>query len=208
MIFIYMSEMTNEEIAKAYLQWVAGNLDSLKVRMQRYCTSQHMEYDEDVFSDTYLKIYEKILKSGLKDTTPEGMLNYTFMAFKTNTRREPMYARHRLRDLNVEDDKLNDLYEQYINGQIGEREKLANDLFKDYATLYIMYKAEEQFPREQFHLFKLKFMGNLTFKQLRQKTGAKGAREKVNEVLNWLRENVTKEDIRESFNEIFGGLIC
>lgn len=203
-----MSEMTNDEIAREYLQWVADNLDSLKTRMMRYCTSQHIEYDEDVFSDTYLKIYEKILKSGLKDTTPEGYLNYTFMSFKTNTRREPMYARHRLRDLNVDDDKLIDLYEGYINGQIGEKEKLVNDLFKDYSTLYIMYKVEEQFPKDQFHLFKLKFMGNITYKELRKKTGVKGCREKVNEVLNWLRLNVTKEEIKASFEEIFGNLIC
>ena len=202
-----MSEMTNEEIAKAYLQWVSKNLDSLKARMMRYCTSQHIEYDEDVFSDTYLKIYDKILRSGLKDATPDGYLNYTFMSFKTNCKREPQYARNRLRDMNIEDDKLNDLYEDYINGQIGEREKLVNDLFKDYSTLYIMYKVEEQFPKDQFHLFKLKFMGNLTFKELRKRTGVKGAREKVNEVLNWLRENVSKEEIKASFSEIFGNLL-
>lgn len=200
--------MTNEEIAKEYLDWVGHNLDSLRTRMQRYCTSQHIDFDEDILSDTYLKIYNKILKSGLKDATPNGMLNYTFMSFRTNCKREPQFARNRLRDLNIEDDKLNDLYEQYISGQVGEREKLVNDLFKDYSTLYLMYKVEEQFPREQFHLFKLKFMGNLTYKELRKKTGVKGCREKVNEVLNWLRLNVTKEDIRESFNEIFGGLIC
>lgn len=206
-IFIYMSEMTNDEIAREYLQWVGENLDSLKGRMMRYCTSQHIDWDEDIFSETYIKIYNKILKSGLKDSSEDGMLNYTFMSFRTNCKREPQYARHRLRDMNVDDDKLIDLYEDYINGQIGEREKLVNDLFKDYSTLYLMYKVEEHFNKEQFHLFKLKFMGNLTFKQLRQKTGVKGCREKVNEVLNWLRVNVTKEEIRSSFSEIFGNLL-
>ena len=202
-----MSEMTNDEIARDFLEWFSREYDSAKARMQRYCASQHIDFDEDVFSDTYMRIYNKILKSGLKDTTPSGYLNYFFMSFRTNIKREGQYARHRLRDLNVDDDKLNDLYEDYINGQIGEREKLVNDLFKDYSTLYIMYKAEEQFPKEQFHLFKLKFMANLTFKELRKKTGIKGAREKVNEVLNWLRLNVTKEEIKASFSEIFGNLL-
>lgn len=199
--------MTNEETANDYLKWVGDNLESLKARMQRYCTSQHIEYDEDVFSETYIKIYNKILKSGLKDTTPNGYLNYLFMSFRTNIKREGQYARCRLRDKNIEDDKLSDLYEQYINGQIGEREKLVSDLFKDYSALYLLYKAEEQFPKDQFHLFKLKFMGNLTFKDLRKKTGVKGCRDIVNRITAWLRENVSKEDIRESFNEVFGSLI-
>lgn len=203
-----MSKMTNEEIARAYLDWVGNNLDSLRTRMQRYCTSQHLEFDEDILSDTYLRIYEKICKTGLSDTTPNGMLNYTFMSFRTNCKREPQYARNRLRDLNVEDDKLNDLYEQYISGQVGEKEKLVNDLFKDYSTMFLLYKAEENFPREQYNLFKLKFMGNLTFKELRKRTGVKGCRDIVNKITSWLKENVTKEEIKESFNEIFGGLIC
>ena len=200
--------MTNKEIAKEYLDWVGHNLDSLRTRMQRYCTSQHIDWDEDILSDTYLRIYEKICKTGLSDTTPNGMLNYTFMSFRTNCKREPQYARNRLRDLNIEDDKLNDLYEQYISGQVGEREKLVNDLFKDYSTMFLLYKAEEQFPREQYNLFKLKFMGNLTFKELRKRTGVRGCREKVNEVTQWLRDNVTKEEIKASFGEIFGNLIC
>lgn len=203
-----MSGTTNEEIAQKYLNWVGENMNSLKSRMMRYCTSQKITFDEDILSDTYLKIYNKILKSGLKDTTPNGMLNYTFMSFRTNCKREPQFARNRLRDLNIENDKLNDLYEQYISGQVGEREKLVNDLFKDYSTMFLLYKAEEQFPREQYNLFKLKFMANLTFKELRKRTGVRGCREKVNEVTQWLRENVSKEDIKVSFGEIFGNLIC
>lgn len=125
--------MTNEETAKKYLKWVGENLEQLKTRMVKYCSSQNLNFDEDILSYTYLKIHDKILKSGLSNTTPNGMLNYTFMSFKTNTLREPQYARNRLRDLNIEDDKLNDLYEEYINGQVGAREKLVNDLFKDYS---------------------------------------------------------------------------
>lgn len=200
--------MTNEDIAKEYLEWVGNNLDSLRTRMQRYCTSQHIDFDEDILSDTYLRIYEKICKTGLSDTTSNGMLNYTFMSFRTNCKREPQFARNRLRDLNIEDDKLNDLYEQYISGQVGEREKLASDLFKDYSTMYLLYRAEDQFPKDQYNLFKMKFMANITFKELRKRTGVKGCREKVNEVTQWLRDNVTKEDIKASFGEIFGNLIC
>ena len=92
-----------------YLVWVGKNLTQLQDRMKKYCASQRLEYDEDIFSDTYLKIYEKIRKNGLQDTTEEGMLNYTFIAFKINTLREPQYARNKKRNLNVANGDLNTL---------------------------------------------------------------------------------------------------
>ena len=191
-----------------YLEWVGRNLSQLQERMKKYCGNQHLEYDEDIFSDTYLKIYEKIRKNGLKDTTEEGMLNYTFIAFKINTLREPMYARNKKRNLNVEDADLNTLYEDYLGNEITQREKLVADLYKDFAVIYILHKVEENFDPEHFKLFQMKFLNDLTFKELRKQSGIKGARDKVKEVVEWLKENVDKDSIREAFFEIFNELIC
>ena len=200
--------MNNEETAKMYLIWVGNNYTKLQERMQKYCASQHLEYDEDIFSNTFLKIYEKIRKNGLKDTTEEGMLNYTFIAFKINTLREPMYARHKKRNLNVEDGDLNDLYEGYLGGELTQREKLVTDLYKDFAVIYILHQVEEHFDPEHFKLFQMKFLGDMTFKELRRKSGVKGARDKVKEVMEWLKANVTKDEVRESFFAIFSEIIC
>ena len=190
------------------MEWLGNNYDSVKERLQKYCSSNKLKFDEDVFSDTYLKVYDRIAKSGITDSSDAGFLDYTFKSFKINTLREPQYARNKLRDLNIDDDALLELQEKYADAQLSEREKLVSDLFKDYSALYLMAKAEEQFKGEQFNLFKLKWMGSLTYKQLRAKTGVKGCREKVGEVISWLKANVTKEEIKESFNEIFGNLIC
>ena len=191
-----------------YLEWVGKNLSQLQERMKKYCANQHLEYDADIFSDTYLKIYEKIRKNGLKDTSEEGMLNYTFIAFKINTLREPMYARNKKRNLNVEDGDINTLYEGYLWGEITQREKLAGDLFKDFAVIYILHQVEAHFDHEHFKLFQMKFLNDLTFKELRKQSGIKGARDKVKEVVEWLKENVDKDSIREAFFEIFNELIC
>ena len=201
--------MNNEETAKMYLVWVGNNYTQLQERMKKYCASQHLEYDEDIFSDTYLKIYEKIRKNGLKDTSEEGMLNYTFIAFKINTLREPMYARNKKRNLNITDDAgLNALYEDFLEGEITQREKLVADLFKDFAVIYILHQVEEHFDPEHFKLFQMKFLGDMTFKELRRKSGVKGARDKVKEVMEWLKVNVTKDEVREAFFEIFQNVIC
>ena len=200
--------MTNEQIAKDYLDWVGKNYNSLKTRMEKYCSNQKLEFDEDVWADTYLKIYERISKSGITDSSESGFLDYTFKSFKINTMREPQYARNRMRDMNIDSEALLELQERYAGEQLTEREKLSSDLFKDYAALYLMAKAEEHFDSEVFNLFKLKWMTGMTYKELRKKTGVKGCREKVGEVQDWLRENVTKEEIKESFSEIFQNLIC
>lgn len=191
-----------------YLEWVGRNLSQLQERMKKYCASQHLPYDEDIFSDTYLKIYEKIRKNGLADTSEEGMLNYTFIAFKINTLREPQYARNKKRNLNVEDGDLNTLYEDFLEGEITQREKLVGDLFKDFAVIHILHLVEEHFDPEHFKLFQMKFLGDMTFKELRRKSGVKGARDKVKEVMEWLKANVTKDEVRESFFEIFSEIIC
>ena len=136
------------------------------------------------------------------------MLNYTFIAFKFNTLREPMYARNKKRNLNVEDADLNTLYEDFLEGEITQREKLVSDLFKDYSVIYILHLVESNFDQEHFKLFQMKFLKDVTFKELRKQSGIKGARDKVKEVMEWLKANVTKDEVRESFFEIFYEVIC
>ena len=83
-----------------------------------------------------------------------------------------------------------------------------SDLYKDFAVIHILHLVEERFDQEHFKLFQMKFLNDLTFKELRKQSGIKGARDKVKEVVEWLKENVDKDSIRESFFEIFYELIC
>lgn len=201
--------MTNEQTAKQFLEFIATNLERLKRKMEAYCNSNGLDYDPDIFSDTYLRIYDKITKDGLEDTTEAGMLNYFFMAFKTNLKREKMYARNCKRDLNIQDDDLYDLYESWYNDHnISEREKLTNDLYKDFATVYICDKVANNFDDEHYNLFRLKMLTSLTYKQLAQKTQCKGVRAKVLTVKNWCKENITKDEIKQEFWDNFQNLIC
>lgn len=190
----------NKVIADKYLKWISLNYTPLKNKYRKYCIDNQYDWDDDVFSDTYLKIYEIILRKGLKDDSETGFDNYTFQSFYRNIKREKQYSRNKYRD-NTSD--LFGDYERYNEQHnLSQDEKIRQDCYKDFAIIYMMKKAEEHFDDEYFHLFNLKMLGDLTYKELQEKCpNAKAIRQKVVEVKNYLKENVTKDEIQKAFNE-------
>jgi hypothetical protein len=191
-----------KEQATKYLNWINENYNKQKNKLIAFCNDKNYQWDEDIFCDTYLKIYDKILKDGIKDDSDKGFDAYTFMSFKINTMREGEYARNQKRDLNVTN--INEANERYKSSLLTQEEKLKSDLYKDFATLYLMKKVESNFDNEHFYLFRLKtFDKNMTYQRLAEKTGIKGVRQKVVNVRNWLKANVTKKEIDDEFSLIY-----
>ena len=191
-----------KEQATKYLNWINENYNKQKNKLIAFCNDKNYQWDEDIFCDTYLKIYDKILKDGIKDDSDKGFDAYTFMSFKINTMREGEYARNQKRDLNVTN--INEANERYKSSLLTQEEKLKSDLYKDFATLYLMKKVESNFDNEHFYLFRLKtFDKNMTYQKLSEKTGIKGVRQKVVNVRNWLKANVTKKEIDDEFSLIY-----
>ena len=201
-----MEKILFKQQADKFLKWINDNYKFQKDKLLAFCNDKKYEFDEDIFSDTYLKIYDKILKYGIKDDSDKGFDNYMFISFKVNTLREKQYARNQKRDGNVIN--LSGAYEAFKNTELSQEEKLKSDLYKDFATLYLLHKAEQQFDQESFYLFKLKvFEKGLTYKQLQEKTGIKGCRQKVVNVKNWLKENVRQQEVKEEFDNIYGDIL-
>lgn len=199
--------MDNKTIAKRYLDWFAYNYDEIYNRLRAFCNNKHYTFDEDIFQDCIIKIHNKIIRNGMNDSTDNGFNNYTFLTFKQNLQREKQYSRNNKRDYNITN--LSGLYEKYQNSQIALVEKLKRDLFTDFAAIYILLKVEENFSAEELYLFKLKtFDKDMTYKKLAEKTNIKGCRQKVINVKNWLKENVTKDEIKKAFDKKYGNLIC
>lgn len=192
-----------------FMHYINDHYNHLKYKYINFCKEHNYVFDEDIFSDTILKCYEAIDKKGkLEDTTDQGIQNYFFISFKMNLKREGQYARNMKRDRNVDSDSINDLYESWYNdNNVSAMEKIKSDLFKDFSVLYIMTCVEDNFDTEHFYLFKLKTLGNLTYKQLQDKTKIKASRQKVINVKNWLKDNVTKDDIKSAFNLMYGNLM-
>ena len=201
--------MTNQEIADNYLQWFSKHYDELKYKFFNFCREKHLDWNEDIFSDTYLKVYDTITKNGMKDTSEYGMSAYTFMSFRNNIKLEKVYSRNKKRDRNINSDNINEVYEAWYNENYdSSKTKLLNDLWKDFSTLYIMLQVEQNFDQEHFYLFKLKALTKgMTFKKLQETTNIKSSRKKVLDVFHWIKENITKEDIRKEFYNLYGDLI-
>lgn len=200
-----MEKILYKQQADKFLKWLNKNYKFQKDKLIAFCNDKKYDWSEDIFADTYLKIYEKIMKYGIKDDTDKGFDNYMFISFKTNTVREKQYARNQKRDGNIIN--ISGAYETYLNSTITQEEKLKSDLYKDFATLYLLHKAEQQFDEESFYLFKIKTFEKITYKQLQERTGIKGVRQKVVNVKNWLKDNVKQSEVKEEFDNIYGDIL-
>lgn len=194
----------NNEQANKFLQWLNDNYAQQKTKLQKFCNNKNYSWSEDVFCDTYVKVFDKISKNGIADDNPEGYENYLFQSFTNNIKRELQYARNSKR---ADNNNLPTYNEVFKSGQLTEHEKLLSDLWKDYSVLYILKKIENVFPYDDCRLFKIKLFEKLTYKELLQKTGVKGCRQKIINIKNWIKENVRKEDIRKEFETEFQDLM-
>ena len=197
-----------ESTGERFLNYMSANYNAIKESMERYATAKMGGFDEDIFQSTILKVYEKIEKDGLKDDSDDGFLNYFFMSFKTNTHREKQYARNKKNDDNLEQENIEPAYEKWYNANYSsEKEKLISDLRKDYFALRLAEVVEKAFDSEHFYLWRLKTFMPYTYKQLQEKTKIPSARQKVLEVMDYLRANVRKEDLEEEFQKNFSDII-
>jgi hypothetical protein len=191
----------NEKLAIRYLEWISTNYNELQLHLKKYCSNQRYKWDEDVFSQTYLNVYERIQKKGLEDPTEQGFLNFTFISFKFNTIRASQYCSVKKR-IDKNDDEINKMYEDYYNANNDTSDvKVMRDLKTDFSALYLAQKAEENCEVENYRLWKMKMFMNLTYKQLAEKTGDKQSRQKVLQVKNWLKEHISKKEIDKAFDD-------
>ena len=193
-----------------FIKYINDHYNQLKLKYRRFCIEKDYQWDEDIFSDTILSCYSAIEKKGkLNDTSNQGIENYFFRSFKQNLQREKQYCRVSKRDLNYSSENINEVYEEWYNeNNSPAKTKLLNDLWKDFATLYVLTKVEDNFDSEHFLLFRLKYLiPQMTYKKLQEKTQAKKCRQKVVNVKNWVKDNVTKQEIKKVFTLMYGDLI-
>jgi RNA polymerase sigma factor (sigma-70 family) len=192
--------------AKLFINYINDHYNELYNSFLAFCNDKNYKFDADIFQDTIIKCYNLIDKQGyMKYKTEQGIKNYFFMSFKQNILRESQYARNQKRDNNIIN--LSSANEAYQNSKLTQEEKLKSDLYKDFATLYLLKQVEDNFDAEHFYLFRLKTFTNMTYAKLAEKTGIKGVRQKVVNVKNFLKNNVKQEDIRKEFDDIYGELL-
>lgn len=207
-IFIEKTRIKVED-NRLFINYISDHYNQLYYKYRQFCKEKDYQWDEDIFQDTIVNCYSAITKKGkLQDTSNQGIENYFFKSFKMNLMREKQYARNQKRDLNVEADDVDVMYEEWCNNNKEDaRTKILSDMWKDFSCLYIMMLVEDNWDDEHFYLFRLKHLCNMTYKQLTDKTGIKGVRQKILDVKQWLKDNLTKEEINKAFQLAYGDLL-
>lgn len=193
-----------------FINYINDNYSGVTNTLRILCGQRQQTFDEDTFHESILRCHKAINKKGyLQDKSAYGITSYLIRSYFNLVNEEKRSARNKKRDQNYDSDNITNLYEDWYNDHnLDAREKIVGDLYSDYAVLYIMNQVEQNFDSEHFYLFRLKMlMKDMTYKKLAEKTKMKGVRQKVVEVKRWLKDNVTKDDIRDSFFEIFGDIL-
>ena len=193
-----------------FLDYVGKNYETIKSKLKLLSNQHKQPYDDDAYHEVVIRCHNAIKKKGfLKDKSDYGIQSYIIVSYFNYLREIKRAAHNKKRDRNFDSDNIDEVYEQYYTKHnTSVTNKIQNDLYKDFAILYIMEVVEENFDNEHFYLFKVKHLSkDMTYKKLAEKTKIKGARQKVLEVKKFLQENVTKDIINKAFNEIFGELL-
>lgn len=180
----------NQTAADLFIETIGKCYNDYKNQFDKY------GYPEDTINTTIVYCYEAMQRNGLKDKTEQGIKNYFYRAYNTNVRchHDPYSQRKDDNQEPIKDELISETAEEKYNRQ----------LFNDYTALYILKAAEQQFDKVSFWCFRIKHLVPKTsYEKLRQITGVKDCKRRVVKINKWLRENITKDEIRESFQEDF-----
>ena len=183
-----------KDVADKWLQYIGTIYDEYRMKYFKMANDLNYNVNEDMLNDTILACYNSIARNNLSDTTEQGMRNYLFRAFKVNLNAVSNYDK---RKDNVDD--LLSLSEQYEAMGEAAYNKIKKQLLDDYSVIYILNKVEDNFDTISFNLFRLKSMLPCTYQKLREITKVKDAKKRVVNVMKWVRNNITRQEIYNAF---------
>ena len=187
-----------KDVADKWLQYIGTIYEEYRMKYFKMANDLNYNVNEDMLNDTILACYNSIARNNLSDTTEQGMRNYLFRAFKINLNAVSNYDKRK----DVVDD-LSALAEQYENQGEATYNKIKKQLLEDYALIYILEQVENNFDTISFNVFRLKTMLPCTYQKLREITKVKDAKKRVVNVMKWVRNNITKQEILTNFNKTY-----
>lgn len=196
--YIPVIKKENIELAEQYISYISTIYEEY-IELFR-----NMYNDEDLAGEVLIKTYNCIKNNGLstidleteEDLKKKVFKNYFFISAKlTNITNKKYQQKSPIRETNENIDTIDDLPTE---------EKIKNQIYKDYRVMYIVNTVEENFDAIDYRCFRLyHLLKNMTYAKLRQLTGIKNAKMRVITINKWLRQNITEQQILESFNREF-----
>lgn len=196
--YIPVIKKENIELAEQYINYIST------IYEEYIEVFSNMYNDEDLAGEVLLKTYNCIKNNGLstidleteEDLKKKVFKNYFFISAKlSNITNKKYQQKSPIRDTNENIDTIDDLPTE---------EKIKNQIYKDYRVMYIINTVEENFDAIDYRCFRLyHLLKNMTYAKLRQLTGIKNAKMRVITINKWLRQNITEQQIMDSFNREF-----
>lgn len=187
----------NQADADLFMETIGKNYEALKVGCRANQLKSNKPWSEDAFQDTVVLCYETIQRRGIRDKSDQGIRNYFFNALKMNVLHEAVLPYNSRK---VDDEELVNNYDP-----LDEREceqKVKEQLFNDFAVVRILELAEANCDPLSFYCYRLKFlMDKMPYQRLVNITKIKSAKARVKSVIEWIKENVTEEELRKEFEE-------
>ena len=189
------------EQSSRFLKFANEHYEDYKKKWAKYLYDKQVDFDEDVFSETVLKVYDYINTNGIKDDSDSGLANYWFKSFNTNIKREKQYSRNVNRDKNI--DATEEISKE-MNGEDELKLKIRRQVFDDWSVVHILRLVEDNFDQISFHCFRLYFvLDKMTYHKLREITKVKDAKKRVVTIKNWLKEKLTKKQLEKEFSKYY-----
>ena len=189
-------EPQNTDVADKWLQYIGTIYEEYRKKYFKMANDLNYKVSEDMLNDTIIACYNSIARNNLQDTSPQGMRNYLFRAFKVNLNAVSNYDKRK----DVVDD-LTALAEQYEYQGEATYNKIKKQLIEDYSLIYILEQVENNFDTISFNVFRLKTMLPCTYQRLREITKIKDCKKRVVKIMKWLRENITEREILTNFKK-------
>lgn len=187
----------NQADADLFMETIGKNYETLKVGCRANQLKANKPWSEDAFQDTVVLCYETIQRRGIRDKSDQGIRNYFFNALKMNVLHEAVLPYNSRK---VDDEDLVNNYDP-LDERDGEQ-KVKEQLFNDFAVVRILELAEANCDPLSFYCYRLKFlMDKMPYQRLVNITKIKSAKARVKSVIEWIKENVTEEELRKEFEE-------
>lgn len=190
-----LKEPQYKKEASIWLTYIGSCYKEYKKKYSKMFYDLKYEFSEDTLNDTIIACYNSIARNNIKDMSEQGMRNYLFRALKTNVNAVDKYDKRK-----ENTDEIINLYEKFTEQNESTYNKTKEQLSTDYQVIYVLDKVEENFDNVDFHLFRLKYLlPKCTYQYLKDLTGVKDCKRRICSIMKWLKENITKKEIINSF---------
>jgi DNA-directed RNA polymerase specialized sigma24 family protein len=167
-----------EKRAKEFLELSAKFYEDNKDKWQRLLIALGLSFDEDIYNDTIIRVYDKLMNEEDLDKTEDEIIAYWFQSFVNNIKRDKKYSRNSKRD----DSDVIDL--------LRDRAVIIDDSHLYYTTIrMLLEKIKREYKQNDYHLFKMYYLSDFTFDEMKEVLGC-DVKSKIMRMKKWLRENV------------------